>query len=75
MKMANYLFDKKQQQQQKNEIEPKEVLKSAAPMDSHKRLVFPVQSFWSSWSRVDLKVYSEIKIGNNIQSNKIKITK
>lgn len=32
MKMANYLFDKKQQQQQKNEIEPKEVLKSAAPM-------------------------------------------
>ena len=53
MKMANYLFDKKQQQQQKNEIEPKEVLKSAA------------QSFWSSWSRVDLKVYSEIKIGNN----------
>ena len=49
MKMANYLFDKKQQQQQqKNEIEPKEVLKSAAPMDSHKHLVFPVQSFWSS---------------------------
>ena len=40
-------------QQQKNEIEPKEVLKSEAPMDPHERLVFPVQSFWSAWSRVD----------------------
>ena len=48
MKMANYLFEaaeilNQQQQQQKKEMEPKEVLKSAAPMNSHKHLVFSVQ--------------------------------
>ena len=51
MKMANYLFEAAEilksatTTEKKNKIEPKEALKSAAPMNSHKHLVFSVQSF------------------------------
>ena len=51
MKMANYLFEAAEILKSttttttEKEMEPKEVLKSAAPMNSHKHLVFSEQSF------------------------------